>query len=347
MTSTRLAHIDALRAVAALSVVLWHFSSDIVVLDFVTSINFDFGRFGVLVFFIVSGYVVPFSLLRQRSRPIVTFAISRCFRLYPAYLLSVALIVLLGGASPTFWEILINATLLQKFVGLGDINSVAWTLAIELVFYGGCVGLFLTRALHSLHRLSIVLMALSVLTIAAALTRLWFGVSMPFTWLGFFSLMVGGTVIRRMDDLGKPLDWRFWVVLAGFLLLQLGAIAAIYSDPVHGRPAGREITAWLAAIAIFLLVDRLAPIRWAPIAYVGRISYSLYLFHAPVSSFLLLAAHQANLPDWAVLTLTTALVLGLAAAIYHAVEVPLINLGRRLTAEGQPAPTSVSASQCQ
>src|SRR6266700_4712282 len=80
----RLAWLDALRGLAALAVVFDHASTLVV-----TSTHsflyqwFNFGQYGVFVFFLVSGYIIPASLERKGSIP--GFWTGRLFRLYPMY----------------------------------------------------------------------------------------------------------------------------------------------------------------------------------------------------------------------------------------------------------------------
>src|SRR5580693_8559314 len=84
----RLAWLDALRGIAALCVVFDHLTYS-VLQPVRNSVYhwFNPGQYGVFVFFIVSGYIVPASLERKGS--VRTFWVSRIFRLYPLYLLAV------------------------------------------------------------------------------------------------------------------------------------------------------------------------------------------------------------------------------------------------------------------
>src|SRR2546430_2888447 len=91
-TGSRLAWLDVLRGLAALAVVFDHVSY--YALQHVRHIVyqwFDPGNYGVFVFFIISGYIVPASLERKGS--VRTFWVSRLFRLYPLYLLAVGIAV--------------------------------------------------------------------------------------------------------------------------------------------------------------------------------------------------------------------------------------------------------------
>jgi peptidoglycan/LPS O-acetylase OafA/YrhL len=96
-TGNRLAWLDVLRGLAALAVVFNHFGY-FVPAALKNPVNqwVDSGAYGVFVFFIISGYIVPASLERKGS--VRTFWVSRIFRLYPLYLLAVAIALALFGA---------------------------------------------------------------------------------------------------------------------------------------------------------------------------------------------------------------------------------------------------------
>src|SRR5262245_27028351 len=84
------ARLAALRGFAALWLVFDHGSG--LLLQQARSLLyhwFDFGQYGVFVFFLVSGYIVPASLERKGS--VKAFWVSRAFRLYPMYLLALVL----------------------------------------------------------------------------------------------------------------------------------------------------------------------------------------------------------------------------------------------------------------
>src|SRR5690606_8415878 len=87
-----LAWLDALRGLGALAVVAEH------VLPWaMPSLRpywFNIGIYGVLVFFLVSGYIIPASL--ERRDDVRAFWISRLFRLYPIYLLVVGIVLVMA-----------------------------------------------------------------------------------------------------------------------------------------------------------------------------------------------------------------------------------------------------------
>ena len=93
----RLAWLDALRGIAALCVVFDHLTYSVLqpVRDSVYH-WFDPGQYGVFVFFLVSGYIVPASLERKGS--VRGFWVSRVFRLYPLYLFALSAMIVLWAS---------------------------------------------------------------------------------------------------------------------------------------------------------------------------------------------------------------------------------------------------------
>jgi hypothetical protein len=143
--SNRLQHIDALRAIAALLVLCTHVTETFYTLSpqttstrwlFDVSHNWDFGRMGVVAFFFISGFVIPFSTRPGLPGAGWDFAIRRLFRIYPAYWLSVPAGVFacywLWGIPFTATDFLVNLTLMQDLVGVRSAIGLYWTLLVEL-----------------------------------------------------------------------------------------------------------------------------------------------------------------------------------------------------------------------
>ncbi|KPI22483.1 acyltransferase 3 [Actinobacteria bacterium OV320] len=160
LPSTRLDWLDALRAVAALAVVLDH-SSYAFLPQFRQELmpQFNVGRYGVLLFFLVSGYIVPASL--ERRGCVRSFWIGRVFRMYPlwaAAVIAVLALDLLGvaelradpGRQSLTTVAVAHVTLLQELLGTPSVLLVLWTLSYEMAFYLLVVALFTVR----LHRRS-------------------------------------------------------------------------------------------------------------------------------------------------------------------------------------------------
>ncbi|XVU21742.1 acyltransferase family protein [Actinoplanes sp. CA-054009] len=155
-----MAWLDALRGYAALTVVLFHLSPQIIGVERHMAIyrQIDLGKYAVLLFFLVSGYVIPMSLERHGSPR--RFWIGRLLRIYPAYLVTIALVALLVTAGLMHWPgslrsetvtgVLAHASMTPDLAGLRGVVRVFWTLSYEMVFYLIVTGLYAWRW----HRLS-------------------------------------------------------------------------------------------------------------------------------------------------------------------------------------------------
>ncbi|HEY6942111.1 acyltransferase [Dokdonella sp.] len=346
----RLRHIDALRGIAAL-LVLWRHVADAYVglgpgvsgrwLAGIAD-SIDVGRIGVVAFFLISGYVIPFSIRPERTAPVGTFLIKRFFRIYPAYWLSIPL-----GAFATCWlwgrpfgvrEFLVNLTLLQDFFGVTAAEGLYWTLLVEWAFYLLCVVLLLCGSLGRPRHL----LALSIMFTLAYSVEMFvrwstgaslIGSKAAFAFLNL-SLMLVGTLYRMVVDQASSAGGRLRTALSGLLLwhllaLPLGATWAIGFE-------GNATIPYAIGLTLFLLGTSVVRIRSTLTDRLGRISYSIYLFHPVV--FMVLLWCLLRLPvesalrsqHLAVYLLVNALLTVVLAAFVHRwVERPGMELGRR------------------
>ena len=152
-SASRLGWLDVLRGVAALAVVFDHVSY--YTLQHVRQLVyqwFDPGNYGVFVFFLISGYIVPASLERKGS--VRTFWVSRVFRLYPLYLLAVGVAVAFyltnvgsarGEASDPVGSFLSQFLMMSNVLSGQNLPNVVWSLSYEMIFYLLLTALFIAR----------------------------------------------------------------------------------------------------------------------------------------------------------------------------------------------------------
>ncbi|MFC4057822.1 acyltransferase family protein [Planomonospora corallina] len=141
----RLAWLDALRGLGATAVLLEH-----ALPWFMPELRpywFNLGMYGVLVFFLVSGYIIPVSL--EGRGDVRAFWTSRVFRLYPIYLLVAAAVLAMAFWLPVRQEVprdpasvSAHLTMLLDVVHLGGLADTMWTLSYEMVFYLVVTALF-------------------------------------------------------------------------------------------------------------------------------------------------------------------------------------------------------------
>jgi peptidoglycan/LPS O-acetylase OafA/YrhL len=225
----RLAWLDALRGIAALCVVYEHFGARVLpaVHTWVFAV-FDPGLYGVLLFFLISGYIVPASLERRGS--VRTFWISRLFRLFPLFGVVIAITLLLsefglaslhGANQNVAASVLSNLFMLSDLLGGTNIIVVIWTLCYEMVFYLLLTALFTA----GLHRRS------GTFALAFATGALLLGGLLPTIWLS--DHWIGRTGVALTAD-----------------VLTMGGLALA----VLARGVPRALGAWLAAAAGLALV---------------------------------------------------------------------------------------------
>jgi peptidoglycan/LPS O-acetylase OafA/YrhL len=152
-TGTRLAWLDVLRGLAALCVVFDHLSYYVLQpARWVIYQWFNPGDYGVFVFFIISGYIVPASLERKGS--VRTFWVSRVCRLYPLYLLAVGLAVVLwmvhfgslrGEDADPETSLFSQLLMMSNVLAGTNLPSVVWSLSYEMVFYLLLTALFMAH----------------------------------------------------------------------------------------------------------------------------------------------------------------------------------------------------------
>jgi peptidoglycan/LPS O-acetylase OafA/YrhL len=263
----RIGIINALRAFAAIFVAWGHFVSG---QGKYLSLSGKYGYLGVDIFFVISGFVIPWSLYRARYalRDYPRFLLKRNVRLYPPYLASIAVTILATNfvMAPVlhFPRLTISARdLLAHFAYLNDIvhvpwvNVVYWTLAIEFQWYlvvGLMFPLFVTR--RKLLRFSGLAGMMAIYYWMVGNDRLLFHF-IPIFLIGVFVFQFRVALIGLREMLG---------LIAVMVLAMVGPISWIV--------IGVSVTTGM--LITFATFENRAMDR------VGDVSYSLYLLHLPI-----------------------------------------------------------------
>jgi peptidoglycan/LPS O-acetylase OafA/YrhL len=140
--------------------------------------EFNTSRYGIMVFFLVSGYIIPASL--ERRGCIRAFWIGRVFRMYPLWAAVVAAVVaanLLGFAEIRDFDgqsaatvAIAHVTLLQELLGAPNLLLVLWTLSYEMAFYLLVVALFTVRRHQRSAAVAVTLAVLAAVSVTAGAT---------------------------------------------------------------------------------------------------------------------------------------------------------------------------------
>jgi peptidoglycan/LPS O-acetylase OafA/YrhL len=278
----RFAFVDALRGIAALSVVLFHAIAGNHVnalyagLPHWAQLLLDHGFVGVAIFFVLSGFVITHSLNgKTLSLPdIGVFMLKRSLRLDPPYWIAMALAISFSimathavkdRAADEFSTAQIFAHLfyVQDILGYRQINPAFWTLCLEIQFYLVFAGLLWSRS--------------SALLISAFAVSLLWPLNLAPSLTGFFPNLWFGFLL----GVGAYKAWRVNTALPWFLAYAGAVLASGLHD---GSPF--VIACSLTALSL-LLVSRMGRLstllNWRWVQFLGAISYSLYLIHSPIT----------------------------------------------------------------
>lgn len=349
----RLAFIDTLRGIAVLSVLLQHVLEVIVQkhptgpfywpIHDVIGYYMNLGRFGVVLFFFVSGFVIPFSFPASAA-PVRDFAISRFFRLYPAYWTSlvIGLVTMQVMESKVYplSQIAANVTMLQTFVDIPNLWVFYWTLAIELLFYAGCTILFAMGLLNQrFTAVTIVAAAALVGTAAALLIESRTVSSLMEVGLNLSAMFLGKII--RDTVIGGKLRWPHVAVCTALYTIFAIALAERRFGGVYQENffysysiASAYVCAALVFIGFAAFGERLA---WRPVAFVGVISYSVYL----MSPFVIVSIERlfwfgdGPLGWSAFMAVIAALSILVSWTTYAFIEKPCISFGHRFRSARQ------------
>ncbi len=318
-THPRVGELDALRGLAALGVVVFHYTTfyqqeqgHLQPLGF----GFPAGNYGVHLFFLISGFVIFMTL--ERTRTAMDFVVSRFSRLFPANWAAIAItaVVVYAIGMPqqriAMTDLAANVTMLQEVLGFEHLDGSYWTLEVELFFYAQMLFWFVFGQLKRIHWIIAAWLAMAVIYAQTEQHHLHFSYTLrellilrhvPFFALGILFYRIHARSGSLFPDLA-------------LIALSLAAIG-LSKPPVY-------LLAGLACCAIFALfvTGRLRWLRAAPFVFLGSISYSLYLLHQAIGFALIHRLEATGVPSLVAVAIVVLVVLALATALTYSVERP-------------------------
>jgi peptidoglycan/LPS O-acetylase OafA/YrhL len=280
--TARLRGLDSLRGIAALAVVLYHYTFgytqvvgkhmpglDLIATD---------GHFGIYLFFIISGFVIFMTL--ERSAKAADFSVSRFARLWPPYLVCAGLTSLLivgldfNPNHLTVGDALLNILMMNKVLGNVSIDPSYWTLTYEVLFYAGAAMIFFGLKIKRIEWPCLAWLGLAFVARVSSFNqnhqRLGVLLGVDFCHLFVLGMMIYLISQRRNS----------WLTMSTAIL----AFAMTLFGPSY-NPGAINLWQFMLLIALFAVIVWLVAerkIRFlniAPLLFLGEISYSLYLVH--------------------------------------------------------------------
>lgn len=338
VAAQRVAFLDTLRFIAAGAVLFQHVAERSGKFGQLAVGMLSPGVFGVVLFFCVSGFVIPMAAGRRFE--LKSFVIRRVFRIYPLVLVAFAFLVLLGYGTDlagftevravTMRDWLVNLLLVQDYFGVVPVLGVTWTLSIEFAWYG----IFALALLRLGPRFD------DKLVIAAPLVQLALvGVSvlaghrLPLARIGLIYAAILGCRAFRAQT--AELEPRRLFIDTGIFIVTM-AVSNIVSFGYYRHPnitMNQALFPWLVAPSLFMLVACIPNVRRSPLVtnrltgWLGSISFSTYLLHPFAMDLASALVYPGLFPVTCVL-----LTLALSVLGYRFIELPGQALGKRVVA---------------
>jgi peptidoglycan/LPS O-acetylase OafA/YrhL len=265
--------IDGLRAIAALSVCTFHYVCQTIGINFPEFISntFRFGQYGVYVFFVISGFIIPWSMHRNsyNLNSLPKFILKRLIRLEPPYLISIVLILIIEFIKANFNIGIPNKDiislnqialhfgyLINFFSNYKWLNQVYWTLAIEFQYYI-IISLFYFMFIHSKISIRVIgyIIFYAIAILVSDPLQKHFPAYAPLFLIGIATFQYKIYLISTIEFT---------------ILLICGALfSSLYIETEIG------IFGAITSIIIIFFSDKKIPI----FNYFGKMSYSFYLIH--------------------------------------------------------------------
>lgn len=322
--------LDPLRLLAALAVVMYHYSAFVSAKNLFTNVS-RFGYLGVVFFFMLSGFVILLSAERASPRQFIT---ARAIRLYPAFAICLVISILAGYflAEKTyeFKQVILNLFIVNDYFGVDNIDGVYWTLQAELKFYACIAGLLFLGVLSNFR---------VWLSIWLSSAILFYFLRQPF-FMGWFInpaysfYFIGGVascLIATQTEKNMYLFGVYWVsaifgVLTGFSQAENFIKNPLFVDKLIASGIVASFYYFFYWLATSYKNVKKAGSWWL---LMGALSYPLYLLHNYFGKTLIVWLSQyASLPLVLVGVFVSVLVLALLVHLY--LERPISNWAKKV-----------------
>ena len=287
----RIIELDALRAISCLNLLLFHFTwvyQHKYGFESAPAMLFPYGKYGVQLFFMLSGFVNVMTLIGKRG--VSDFIAARFIRIFPSYWLVIALNVLLFSwlpffqQTPTVAETAANATTLPRLFGFDNMEPVTWTLQVEMLFYAFLAIITWRKGFGRLPQilLAVVTGCLLFSVASATIASAWpqssvrsslFLIEQLFIVRNFPLFAMGMLLNEIKSGRGNK-----WMHVASIIYFGIVFHAIDHRD--HNPAATVMLFSLLAASAY----GKVPVLRFKFFIFLSFISYPLYLFHNNIGS---------------------------------------------------------------
>ena len=368
-TSTRINELDSLRGIAALAVFILHLKlifPDNTLSDIITFSPlriFIAGQEAVILFFVLSGFVLSLPYHNGKNIPYSKYLTRRICRIYIPYIVAVALSItakqaLYNGKIPTlnawfnsFWwqsvtpQVITEHVFMIKAYG-SNLNPVLWSLVYEMRL-SILFPLIILATRHTSIKTSLfIASSCSVVAILLVLALSPPEIAVDYLYTIHYASMfiIGATVAKYKGWLSERL--QALPIKSKYLLITVSMALFLYAYAPFSFAQSQDnvtmfcitvIRSWLVSIgSVVLILLAMTPNMFSamlnskPAIFLGKISYSLYLVHFIAFLAILRLLHD-KMPLIAVTCISLVAGIAVSAVMYYSVEKPAIRFGKWLS----------------
>ena len=309
----RIIELDVLRGIAALGVVLFHFTTkyhheyghdDL-------GFSFNYGYFGVDLFFMISGYVIYMSISRVKTA--FKFFWARFSRLFPVYWAGIIItftavsIFGLSGRVVSIKSFLFNFTMLQDLFQIPSVDGAYWSLLPELMFYilmGVIIHFKLIKQIQIVNLIWLSLILIHQFIPFPEIIQSLFNIN-------YGTLFISGISFYSLKH--KPTNYNkylnFTVMIAAWLI----------SYFIHHSMISFMVITAFNLIFIVLHFNLLNFIKIKPLIFFGIISYPFYIVNQNIAYILM---NKMELNFWVEILISITFTIAIAASVHFFIEKP-------------------------
>ncbi|WP_178098836.1 acyltransferase [Pseudomonas sp. H3(2019)] len=307
-----------------------------------TSLPFDFREmfFGLGLFFLISGFIIPLSLEKSTK---INYLIRRIARILPtaiACTVLTAIVIIIarfidGNTVMPFSlkTVLSNALLIRDLKGAAYVDTAIWTLEVEVHFYLICFAISFFAGQKKaivITALALIFLGVSILTAGTDPLLIAYNLQLKLIAMNgcFMVLMFIGMSLYNFH-VGNWSVRKTAAVVVALLLINHYTLRNYYSADFAVMYVN-HLYAVLIFLVFFLLGDRLPYSK--VMDKIANISYPLYLLHGALGYVVFYAMYKSTSVVWLSVIVTCLLVYSLTLLVHFTIELPSTPMGKKAAA---------------
>lgn len=363
--NNRIVQLDSIRGIAALSVFFGHIynaTPDLPAIRFAPWKVLINGHSAVIMFFILSGFVLSLPYFYGSKPPYPLFAAKRISRIYFPYVIAIVLAFLMdnlistggiAGLSSWFnatWPEHVNVSMLAEHLFLiGNIHtdtldSVVWSLVHELRI--SLVFPLIIFLVNRLHWMKVVIVCFALSFVGGLNGWMHFQESNGYFTSYFDSVhytsmfLIGSLIAKYKDQIIEkvnqvPKSYKYGMLILAFLTYNYSVLSIL--NKIVPNSFAVKYSEYPIAIgaSLFMIValtshKTFKVLMLKPVHFLGKISYSFYLYHVIVLLSLLYLLY-GFMPLWMIYTVALILSIVVSTIAWYLVEKPSMAFGKTLS----------------